>query len=684
MSHPFTNHLIGEKSPYLQQHAHNPVDWYPWGEEAFDLAKELDKPIFLSIGYATCHWCHVMEHESFANTELAKMMNETFVNIKVDREERPEIDNLYMEFAQALMATGGGWPLNVILTPSLKPFFAVTYLPPKTRRGMIGLDQFIYQIKQLWQSDERPFIIEQADHIVEIFEKAAYTMGSEIPFEELIDIASLQLFEAADAINGGLKGEPKFPFGYQSIFLLMLAKQKGEGRALFLAELTLDKMANGGIYDHLGGGFSRYTVDEKWQIPHFEKMLIDNAILAKTYIEGWRLLKKERYVQIAKETLDYLLNDMLGNEGAGYSAEDADSEGHEGLFYTWTLKEIEALLPPQLSLLFCAFYGVTEGGNFDGRSILHSDISLEKFAEMQNLSEVELDKRLKEARHILFEKRKERTRPFRDDKILSGWNGLMIDALVHAGKAFEEEKYCQAAIKAATFLKENLWKEGHLMRRYREGEARFEASLEDYAYLIKGVLSLFEAGYGISWFEWAAQLAAILETRFKAPKGAYYQTDLSVPIILRKCNFYDGAEPSGNAVHTENLLRLYQITQEEHYLTSAEDILKAAKKFIETYSVGSCYHLLALQYYYNKQATTFIIALDKEASLSDIFVKNFYKTFAPHNRVIWKKEEDSIDRVIPYLADKTTIEGKTAIYCCQQNMCRDPIVTAEVLLKEIE
>lgn len=588
---------MGEKSPYLLQHAHNPVDWYPWGKEAFDLAKERDKPIFLSIGYATCHWCHVMAHESFENPDLAKMLNQAFVNIKVDREERPDIDDLYMELSQALMATPGGWPLNIILTPELKPFFAVTYLPPKTSNGMIGLDQFIMQISELWQSDERAQIIEQADQLVEILGRVSRPVGTELPSVDLIDSVAPQIYEAADPLHGGFKGEPKFPLSYHLLFLMACAEQKSEGRALFFAELTLDKMASGGIYDHLGGGFSRYSVDSAWQVPHFEKMLYDNALLVSAYLEGARVIKKERYRVVAKETLNYLMRELVSPEGAFYAAEDADMEGHEGLFYTWDYEEVKETLPPEILELFCSFYGIREQGNFRGRNILHSAIPFEEFAEIKNLSEVELDKRLQEGRRLLFEKRKTRTQPFKDDKILSGWNGLAIDAFAKAGKFFNEDVYTQAALKAVEFIKNHLWKEGFLHRRYRDGEARFHATLEEYAFLIKGVLTLYSEGSDKQWLDWAVEMTALLEKRFKAPGGAFYQTDGSEPLLVRRCGFFDGPEPSGNAVHTENLLRLYQITQEEKYRIQAEEIMKGAKQFIETYALGSCYHLLVLLKY---------------------------------------------------------------------------------------
>src|ERR1700722_273941 len=353
MSTPhFTNRLIHEKSPYLLQHAHNPVDWFPWSKEAFDLAKESDKPIFLSIGYATCHWCHVMEHESFENQEIAKLMNNTFVNIKIDREELPQVDSIYMEFAQALMSSAGGWPLNLILTPDLKPFFAVTYLPPANRRGLIGMKQFIQHIDQLWQGEERQTLVEQAEKIVKIFEKTAKSAGESIPSEQNLATAIEAMYEMADPVYGGLKGEPKFPMGYQSVFLLAYSQGKGDSRALFCAELSLDMMLRGGIYDHLGGGFSRYAIDEKWIVPHFETMLYDNAILARTYLDAYKYTKKEAYRIACEQTLDYVLEEMSRPEGGFYSAEDADSEGHEGMFYTWTFQEIREVLSNEEATLF--------------------------------------------------------------------------------------------------------------------------------------------------------------------------------------------------------------------------------------------------------------------------------------------------------------------------------------------
>jgi uncharacterized protein YyaL (SSP411 family) len=682
---PFTNRLIKEKSPYLLQHAHNPVDWYPWGAEAFEAARTQDKPIFLSIGYATCHWCHVMETESFEDPEVAKLLNDVFINVKVDREELPEIDSIYMEFAQALMASAGGWPLNVVLTPDQKPFFAVTYLPPKTRKGIMGLEQFAHHIEQLWHSEERTALVEQADKIVELFSKVSHAVGSEMPSERHI-LASVELlFELADPVYGGIKGEPKFPLGYQGNFLLEFTRAKKDSRSLFYVELTLDMMHRGGLYDHLGGGFSRYSVDEQWMIPHFEKMLYDNALLAKVYLDAWKFVRKPLYRVVCEEILDYTLRDMTHPEGGFYSAEDADSEGHEGLFYTWTAKEILETLPQNEAELFCHYYGVTPQGNFEGRNVLHTALPLEEFVDAIGLPAKDLALLLAKGRQALFKRREQRPRPFKDDKIITSWNGLMIDALIRAGSAFKKEAFRTAALKAAEFIRAQLWKDGKLLRRFREGEARFRAGLDDYACMIKGALSLFEENCGTHFLQWAIEMAAVLEHTFKAEGGAFYQTDGQEPILLRKCEFYDGAEPSGNAVHAENLLRLYQITQEEKYLNQVEDILKAAKNFIESYPPGACYHLMALQRYLDAKAPTLVIALDEKESLRAELDAVLCAHFCPHLTVIWKKKDDKqLEALVPSIADKLPIDGQTAVYLCRQDRCEPPLLVKDEIIKAIE
>ncbi len=520
MAHPLhTNRLINEKSPYLLQHAHNPVDWYPWGEEAFQAALSQDKPIFLSIGYATCHWCHVMEQESFEKIEIAQVMNEIFINIKIDREELPEVDSLYMEFAQAMMSGGAGWPLNLVLTPELQPFFASTYLPPDAGKGFLGLKQLALRIRQIWNDpEEREHVISQAGKIVDVFSSHIHPAGEELPVKEQIKEAADILYKTADPVYGGTKGAPKFPIGFQACFLLRLTRTNHDSRALFYVERTLEMMFRGGIYDHLGGGFSRYSIDDKWLVPHFEKMLYDNAILSRAYLETWHYTKQSFYREVTEEILSYILRDMTHPKGGFCSAEDADSEGHEGRFYTWSWEEIHFLLGSDATL-FCDFYGVTPIGQFEGKNILHIPHNLEEFCNQRRLDPVIFKNVLKDQCKLLWQAREKRVHPFKDDKIISAWNGLMIYSLVEAGCAFSQPSYLEAAERGARFIRENLWKGGLLMRRWREEEARFDGCLDDYAFMIQGLISLFEADRGSQWLEFAMTLAHILQAEYKAEGG---------------------------------------------------------------------------------------------------------------------------------------------------------------------
>jgi len=655
------NRLAKEKSPYLLQHADNPVDWYPWGDEAFRAAQSQDKPIFLSIGYATCHWCHVMKRESFENGEIAQLLNRAFINIKVDREERPEVDSIYMEFAQALMSSAGGWPLNVILTPDLKPFFAVTYLPPKNIKGLMGLPEFVQHIQTLWVSDERQSICKEAEKLVEMFAHTSNATGHELPTQQHLMEAVEKFFNLADPVYGGIRGTPKFPMGYQSEFLMAHAKVKGDSRALFYVELTLEAMHQGGIYDHLGGGFARYAADEEWSIPHFEKMLYDNAILAKTYLEAWKVTKKEKYADVTRETLSYLLRDMAHPEGGFYSGEDADSDGHEGLYYTWTPLEVQEVVPGEDGELLCAFFDITHQGNFEGRNVLHIDLPADEFAAQLNVSLDLFREKLKKGRADLLRQRQSRPKPLRDEKILTSWNGLAIDALARAGSSLKEPRFTEAALQTAEFIRKNLWKEGKLLHRWCGQEAKFDAGLEDYVYLIKGLLSLYEEGCGETYLEWAKLLAAVCERDFKEIDGAFYQTDGREPLILRKCEFYDGAEPSGNGVHTENLLHLYQLTQEESYLHQAEDVLKASKDYIEMFPPGTCYHLKALQRYLDPAATTLTLT-----GITPEIRALLASHFLPHAAVVLREGSE------------------LSCLICRSGACEPPLTKLDAIIQAIE
>lgn len=678
------NRLIQEKSPYLLQHAHNPVDWYPWGNEAFDAAIKSDRPIFLSIGYATCHWCHVMEDESFKDEDVAKAMNEAFICIKVDREELPEIDGLYMEFAQTMIIGSAGWPLNIILTPELKPFFAATYLPKHSSRGLMGVIELAEKISGLWNGQERERLIGQAEKIVEILKTHVHGQGRDLPtYEAIVETAEI-LFKIADPLYGGMKGSPKFPLGYQADFLLKYFQKSQDARALFLVEKTLEMMHRGGIYDHLGGGFHRYAVDEHWHIPHFEKMLYDNALLAYAYLQAWKVTHRGMYKQVCTEVLDYILADMQNPDGGFYSAEDADSNGIEGLFYTWTRPEVLEILGEDTGMLFCDLYGIFEHGMVEGRSVVRMGMSMQEFAAIHDQDVNELEEIVAKAKRALFDARLNRPKPFRDDKIITSWNGLAIYSLSEAGFSLQQRRYSLAAEEAAQFLKARLWKDGILYRRFRDGEAKFIAGLDDYAFLIRALLSLFETGFGTEWLSWAIELADILEKRFKVAGGAFCQSDQEVEhLLIRKCHYADGAEPSGNAVHAENLVRLWQITGKSHFLNQAEDIFRAVKQFLDSYPLGYCYHLIALQRYFEAKKATYVIALNKEKEWQKEIEEAFSKKSSPHNALVWKQEQDDVLAKILEPHAYPTAGGKTTLYICHEGVCLKPLSERDEILRAI-
>ncbi len=664
------NRLRFEKSPYLLQHAYNPVDWYPWGEEAFQRAKQEDKPIFLSIGYATCHWCHVMEKESFENNEIARLLNDSFINIKVDREEMPEIDSLYMEFAQSLMSGSAGWPLNLILTPELKPFFAATYLPPHAKPGMIGLDQLVERIKEVWTSEEKERVIDQAGRIVDLFSSQVHTQGDVIPGPEVVKYLAELLYKLADPVYGGLKGSPKFPIGYQQSFLI---QNNSDSRSIFLAERTLDMMARGGIYDHLGGGFSRYSVDEEWFQPHFEKMLYDNALLMDAYLDGYLRTKKPLYKRIAKEIADYLIRDMSHPNGGFYSAEDADSEGEEGKYYTWTKDELVDILGEKGADIFSAYYNVSGSGNFEGRNILQIKLREPEFAKKHLLDEKDVEDILAEEKRLLMQVRDKRIRPLKDDKILSSWNGLAIYSMVNLGFALGEDKYLNSARQAAQFIKKNLWIDGELYRRFREG-ADYKAGLDEYAFMIRAAIKLFECDMGSEYLRFALEMNHILESKFKIDGGAYFQTDGDDPnLLIRKCHFSDGAEPSGNAIQTENLLKLFQITGNPILLGQAEDIFKAVKKYLDNYPPGYCYHIMNIKRYFDKDAPVYIFAMNTADNNLTKIKSLLANQFNPHRTIVFVREDDQIlKNICPHLSHYKPINGKTTLYLCRQGVCQAP------------
>jgi len=544
------NRLITEKSPYLLQHAHNPVDWYPWGEEAVEKAKRENKPIFLSIGYSSCHWCHVMERESFENDDVADLLNEKFVAIKVDREERPDIDHIYMQVCQTLTGSGG-WPLTIIMTPDRQPFYAATYLPPHNRGGMMGLIELLNRLSGLWEND-RETALKAGQEISNWMQKTSGVKRGMSITKEVLSQALHQYAQIFDSTYGGFGSAPKFPTPHSLVFLLKYYEQNKDGKALEMAEKTLTCMYKGGIYDHIGFGFARYSTDRKWLVPHFEKMLYDNALLAMAYLEAHRLTGRELFSQVANDIFAYVLRDMQSPEGGFYSAEDADSEGEEGKFYTWSINEVMEALGSR-GTPYCEAYDIKERGNFEGRNIPN----LINKTELLNVRQ-----QFEEERQVLFDLREKRIKPLKDDKILTAWNGLMIAALAMGSRIMKEKKLLEEAQRAADFILKNLRRDdGRLLTRYREGEALYPAYATDYAYLIWGLIELNEAGADSHYLKTALDLNDDLLRLFwdREEGGLFFYGEDSEQLLTRPKEVYDGAMPSYNAVATLDFLRLAKI-----------------------------------------------------------------------------------------------------------------------------
>ncbi|MFW9934965.1 MAG: thioredoxin domain-containing protein, partial [Candidatus Thorarchaeota archaeon] len=578
-----TNQLIHERSPYLLQHAHNPVDWFPWSEEAFAKAKKEDKPIFLSIGYSTCHWCHVMERESFENERIAQMMNEAFVNIKVDREERPDIDSLYMSVAQ-MMTGSGGWPLTIIMSSDKTPFFAATYIPPESRFGRIGMNELVPEVQRLWIHD-RNRLDSISKNIRESLEASAVgTVGAELG-EGVLEIAFGRLQERFDEQYGGFGLRPKFPSPHNLLFLLRYWNRTSNGDALRMVEKTLEAMRRGGIFDQVGFGFHRYSTDPKWLLPHFEKMLYDQAMLTMAYAEAYQVTHKDEYAQTVHEIITYVLRDMTDPQGGFYSAEDADSEGEEGKFYLWSEEEVRTVLSNKEAEVFLKAFNFKPQGNFleeaTGKrmsaNIPHLQRSISEEAKSQKMTNRALSKLLEDARKKLFTIREKRIHPHKDDKILANWNGLMIAALAKAARILGEPEFAKAAHRAVDFIFKEMYQDGRLLHRFRAGEAAVPAFLDDYAFMIWGLLELYETALDPEYLEKAIALNDTLLSHFWDEKGEafFYTADDAENLLIRKKDAYDGAIPSGNSVAMLNLLRLGRITTESELEAQAAKIGRA-------------------------------------------------------------------------------------------------------------
>ena len=572
--HKFTNALARETSPYLLQHAHNPVQWYPWSEEALQRSRAEDKPILLSIGYSACHWCHVMERESFENESIAQIMNEHFINIKVDREERPDLDAIYMNAVQ-IMAGHGGWPMTVFLTPDQVPFYGGAYFPPEDRHGYPGFPRLLRRIAEAYRTNKEHIRADAARIVQELQTTNAFFGRSAELSAASLDLAAHNLLQNFDFQNGGFGGAPKFPNAMALEFLLRSFLHTGTARYLEAIDLTLEKMARGGIYDQLGGGFHRYSVDEHWLVPHFEKMLYDNALLSKLYLDAWRLTKKPLYRRITQEILDYVIREMTSSEGGFFSTQDADSEGHEGKYFLWTHEEVSSLLAEADAGLFCTYFDIFSEGNFEGKTILNIPRPADTVARLKKVPLEQLEAVIARGRQLLSEARERRIKPGRDEKILTAWNGLMLRSFAEASCALNRNAYRAVALRNAEFILGRLQRNGRLLRSYKDGDARFNAYQEDYALLIDGLISLYEATFDPRWIRESVRLAEAMIDGFwdSQNDGFYFTSSDHEALIQRPKDFYDNATPSGNSTATRALLRLWKLTADDRWRKYAESVL---------------------------------------------------------------------------------------------------------------
>lgn len=681
------NHLKDEKSPYLIQHAQNPVDWYPWGEEAFKKAKSENKPLFLSIGYSTCHWCHVMVRESFQDQEMAQLINQVFVPVKVDREERPDIDTTYMTVSQIMTGTGG-WPLTIFLTPDLKPFFAGTYFPKENSEMSIGLRTLVLNVQDLWQMRKEE-VLKSADDIFTALNKLETTQSGDLLPESTLKVA-FNLLEKNFSKNGGFGESQKFPQPNYLLFLLRYWKRTGNEDSLAMVEKTLESMGLGGIWDHLGFGFHRYSVDPHWLVPHFEKMLYDQALLVLVYCEAYQATGKQDYRETAEQILKYVLRDMTSPEGGFFSAEDAESEGVEGKFYQWKKEEIDRVLTPEESQIFNQIYQVNEKGNYTdeatglltGRNILHLKASLEVTARDMDLKVEELSARLLVIREKLLKARDERVHPSLDDKILTDWNGLMVAALARAARVFNEEQYVIAASKTAEFIKTNLYQEGILWHRYREGEVKVEGYLDDYAFLIWGIIELYQTTLDSSLLKWAYQLVLELLNKFQdKKKGGFYFTSINAQeILLRRKEAYDASTPSGNAVTYANLLHLSTIMEDQELY---EHAIKLEKAFAPSITENPIGHIMFLTGVMDRLGPLYevVIAGEKEDKQTQNLIKVLALNYLPEVFYILNSSKDEwLSEKIPSFSDKKPLDGQGTAYVCKQGACMLPTTDVKELM----
>jgi uncharacterized protein YyaL (SSP411 family) len=684
-----TNRLAKEKSPYLLQHAENPVAWYPWGEEAFELAAKENKPVFLSIGYSTCHWCHVMAHESFEDEEVARLMNDAFVNIKVDREERPDIDGVYMEVAQ--MITGrGGWPLTIIMTPDKKPFYAGTYIPKEGRYNMLGMLELVPRIKELWETDQA-----NIDEVIGKIEQTLSDSSSTGLKDDLtlkdVDLAYSHLSQRFDEERGGFGSAPKFPSPHNLLLVLRYWKRTRDERALYIVEKTLQKMRLGGLFDHLGFGFHRYSTDAEWLLPHFEKMLYDQASLMMAYTEAYQITKKQEYADVVRDIFEYITRDMTSPEGAFYSAEDADSEGEEGKFYTWTQDEIKDVLKEDVASIFMQVYNIHEEGNFEdeatreknGFNIPHLSDSVNVDTKM---TRQELEILLGTARTNLFIRRERRVRPSLDDKILTDWNGFMIAALAKAALVIGDKKYVEVAEKALTFILDTMLDENQgLYHRYKEGDVVIGAFLDDYAYLVWALLEMYEATFKPEYLEQAKILTMDLIENFWDEKdgGFFFTSTHSEELLVRKKDAYDGAMPSGNSVAALNLVRLARFLGDPKLEAKAAETIKAFSGIVPRAHSGFSMMLSALEFAQG-ESYEIVIAGDPDQPDTQKMLETIRGQYIPNKVILLKgtkHQSEEVSRLAPFAKFHDSVGGKATAHVCIDYNCKLPTTDTQQLLK---
>ena len=668
------NRLVYEKSPYLLQHAHNPVDWYPWGDEAFEKARQEDKPVFLSIGYSTCHWCHVMERVSFEDETVAGYLNEHFVAIKVDREERPDIDAVYMRVTQALTGQGG-WPMSVFLTPDKTAFYAGTYFPKQSRFGMSGFSEVLAAIVKLWR-DDRNKLLRQSGEIIKRLGSERRQPASRVTKKE--PAVAFELFRSGfDNRYGGFGPSPKFPTPHNLMFLLRYYKAEHQKQALEMTETTLKSMYRGGLFDHVGGGFSRYSTDDKWLVPHFEKMLYDNALLVLAYLEAYQATKNPLYKRVAEKTLRYIEREMTHPAGGFYSAQDADSEGAEGKYYVWTPGEVQKTLGAEDGGAFCRWFGITETGNFEGTSIPNL-LTNEAYAEPNDTIEALLPK--------LYDVRLSRAKLFKDEKILTAWNALMIAALGKAYWVLGDDKYKAAAERAAAFVKDRLTRpDGRLYVRWHDGEAAGTGYLDDYAYLAWAMLQLYEATADVTYFESALRHAEAMCRLFEDREsgGFYLYGDDSEQLMLRPKETYDGATPSGNAVAAFVLVRLSKLTAGDKWVARAERQLAFLSSYIKEYPAARCFGLMAamLELYPSKELVVTGASADNIQKIREALGP----VFSPDMTILIKtaENEERLAAAAPFTADYPVTPGNVLYYICENHTCAAPVESLEELTKHL-